>query len=81
MMGEKMCTENFTVQQLQLSTVTFFQLKKFKKNLYKCWNNFFKIFLAQNWQGSSGLKHSHRRFKQKSIDIFKDLNLKLCLAL
>lgn len=40
----------------------------------------FLILLAQNWQGSSGLKRSHRRSKQKSIDIFKYLNLKLWLA-
>lgn len=39
------------------------------------------FLLAQNWQRTSGLKHSHGRFEQKSIDIFKDLSLKLCLAL
>lgn len=39
------------------------------------------FLLAQNWQRTSGLKHSHGRFEQKSIDIFKDLGLKLCLAL
>lgn len=37
----------------------------------------FFFLLAQNWQRTSGLKHSHGRFEQKSIDIFKDLSLKI----
>lgn len=42
-MAGKTCTENFTVQQLQLSTVTFFQPKKLnpKSKLYKRWKNYF----------------------------------------
>jgi len=44
----KRCTEHFTVQQLQLSTATFFQPRKLKKSkLYKCWKNIFELYWLQ----------------------------------
>lgn len=53
MIVAKTCTENFTVQQLQLSTVTFFQPKKLKpkSKLYKCWKTFFFNFIGLKLAG------------------------------
>lgn len=62
-MGEKMCTEYFTVEQLQLSTVImFFQPKELKKDktkpkqLYKCWKDFFLLLFFYSYFNCIGSK-------------------------